>query len=154
MSFLFSIHGILNCGTFEDQSSICFDYLSNDDVLVHNFNQSSNITTALASVIDVVNGNYCRDKVMEFLCKYFFPQCDNDTDIIPICKQSCSEYLMTGVCANHLLNVLTLLNAEDYLNMSVDGLLHDDCSPLYNLTVSDSCTLLKGVYIHCNCILV
>ena len=57
------------CEKFEDHSSVCFDYI-NDNVRV--VNQSSYISAALANVIDIVNGSYCRERVMEFLCNYFF----------------------------------------------------------------------------------
>ena len=119
---------------------MCFTYIKND---AYNFTQSNQIITALGSVIDIVNGNYCKERVTEFLCNYFFPQCE-DANITPICEQSCNEYLITGICADYLLNVLTLLNTMDYLNVSVNGLLQNNCSPPYDITVSNNCTRLTG----------
>ena len=129
------------CEKFEDHSSICFDYINDNFRVV---NQSNHITSVLANVTDVVNGSYCRERVMEFLCNYFFPQCENDTSIVPICQSSCIEYLMTGICADHLLNVLTTLNTDDYHDIPVDG--YNDCNPPYDVTVSDNCTVLTGRY--------
>ena len=128
------------CEKFEDHSSVCFDYI-NDNVRV--VNQSSYISAALANVIDIVNGSYCRERVMELLCNYFFPRCEHDTEVVPICQSSCNEYLMTGICVDHLLNVLTTLNAS---NVPVDGLFHNNCYSPYNVTVSDNCTVLAGTY--------
>ena len=101
------------------------------------------ITTALANVIHTVNGSYCRDRVMEFLCYYFFPRCENDTGIVPICEHSCKEYLTTGICAHQLFNVLTVLNTHS--NVSVDWLLQKDCSPPYDAIVSNNCNILTGM---------
>ena len=81
---------------------------------------------------------------MEFLCYYFFPQCENNTNIVPICEQSCNEHLLSGICVDHLLNVLNVLNIMDYPNMSVDRLLQKDCYPPYDMTVSNNCTTLTG----------
>ena len=94
----------------------------------------------------MVNGSYCKERVTEFLCNYYFPQCE-DANIIPICEQSCTEYLITGICADHLLNVLTVLNTMGYLNVSVNGLLQNNvnCSPPYDITVSNNCTALTGM---------
>ena len=83
---------------------------------------------------------------MEFLCEYLFPQCDSDTNIIPICEQSCNEYLVTGICANHMHNVLiTFNNATDYPNVSVNRLLQNNCSPPLDVKVSNNCTALTGI---------
>ena len=123
---------------------MCFNYTSNG---IYTYNQSNQITTALANAIEIINGSYCREKVMEFLCYYFFPPCENDTsDIVPICEQSCNEHLITGICASHLLNVLTTLNSTDYVNVSVDRLIQEDCPPPHDITVSDNCTLLTSGY--------
>ena len=81
---------------------------------------------------------------MEFLCNYFFPRCEHDTEVAPLCQSSCNEYLLTGFCAHHLLNVLSKLNTNDYNNISVDGLLQNDCYPPYDVPVSDNCTVLTG----------
>ena len=87
---------------------------------------------------------------MEFLCNYYFPHCENDTKIVPICDQSCTEHLRSGICANHVLNVLTVLNTADYPNISVDGLLQYNCSPPYNVAHTDDCNALTGwcTWIH------
>ena len=114
---------------------------------MYNFNQSNQITAALANVTDTVNGIYCKDRVTEFLCSYFFPQCDNNTKIVPICEPSCNEYLLTGICVIHLSSVLNILNTSDYHIMPVDKLLDDDCSPPYNITFSDNCNNLTSRYI-------
>ena len=142
---------IYSCGTFEDHSLICFDYINND---AYKFNESNQITKALANVTDIVDGSYCKERVMEFLCNYFFPQCKNDTNIVPICQSSCNEYLMTGICADHLLNVLTTLNTSDYHNIPVDELSPNDCHPPYNVTVSDDdCIVLTSGYTYmCVCL--
>ena len=96
----------------------------------------------------MVNGSYCRDRVMEFLCNYFYPQCDNYTNIVPICEISCDKHLATGICANHLHNILTILDGKNHLNVSVDRLVQNSCSPPYNATVSDDCHLLTSEYIY------
>ena len=80
---------------------------------------------------------------MEFLCYYFFPQCENDTSIIPICEHSCKEHLITGICAHQLFNVLTVLKTHS--NVSVDRLLQKDCSPPYDVIVSNNCNVLTGM---------
>ena len=85
---------------------------------------------------------------MEFLCYYFFPHCENYTSIVPICELSCDIYLTTGICANHLHNVLTALDAINHLNLSVNGLLQNNCSPPYSTTVSNNCTLLTSKYAY------
>ena len=141
---------LYRCRKFEDQSSTCSTYIKND---VYNFTQSNQIIATLGSVIDIVNGSYCRERVTEFLCNYFFPQCE-DTNIIPICEQSCNEYLITGICADHLLNVLTALNTMDYLNESLNGLLQNNCSFPNDTTVSNNCTVLtsKCTVLYCTAI--
>ena len=85
---------------------------------------------------------------MELLCNYFFPQCDVDNNIVPICNSSCSEYLHTGICAGHIITLLNDLNSENYSNMSVDKLLQRDCSPRYNLSISEDCVNLTGIQIN------
>ena len=85
---------------------------------------------------------------MELLCNYFFPQCDVDNNIVPICNSSCSEYLHTGICAGHIITLLNDLNSENYSNMSVDKLLQRDCSPPYNLSISEDCVNLTGIQIN------
>ena len=115
-------------------------YIKND---VFTFAQSNQIIAALESVIDTVNGNYCEERVTEFLCNYFFPHCE-DGYITPICEHSCNEYLITGICVNHLLNVLTILNSMDYVNVSLNELLQNNCSPPYNTTFSNNCTTLTS----------
>ena len=117
----------------------CFSYASEG---VRQSNEHE-ITTALANVIHTVNGSYCRERVMEFLCYYFFPQCENDTSVVPICEHSCKEYLITGICAHHLFNALTVLNTHP--NVSVNRLLQKDCSPPYDVTVSNNCNVLTGM---------
>ena len=83
---------------------------------------------------------------MELLCNYFFPQCMND-NIVPICSNSCSEYLHTGICFDHIFALLIdLNNTENYPNVSVDNLLQRDCSPPYNLSISEDCVNLTGSY--------
>ena len=134
-----------SCRTLEDQSSICFDYISDD---IYNFNQSNQITTELTNVTDIVNGSYCRERVMDFLCNYFFPRCNNDTEVVPICQSSCSEYLVTGICAVHLHNVLTTLNTSGYHSIPMNELLYNNCYPPYNTTVSDNCIVLTGGYTY------
>ena len=143
---------LFSCGTFENQSSICFSYVNND---VHNRNQSNQITKALANVINIVNGSYCRERITEFLCNYYFPHCEDNANITPICEQSCSEYLLTGICANHFFNLLNALNDRNYPNVSVNRLLQYNCSPPYDITVSNNCTLLTGKhtrYVACQLI--
>ena len=110
---------------------------------MHTFAQSDQIITALESVINTVNESYCKEKVTEFLCNYFFPHCE-DGYITPICEHSCNEYLITGICVDHLFNVLTILNTMDYVNVSLNGLLQNKCSPPYNTIVSNNCTVLTG----------
>ena len=133
---------LCSCGTIE-KSSICFNYVNND---VHNYNQSSQITGALENVINIVNGSYCRERITEFLCNYYFPHCENNANITPICEQSCSEYLLTGFCVDHFFNLLNALNDSNYPNVSdsVNGLLQYECSPPYDITISNNCTLLTG----------
>ena len=133
---------IYRCGKFKDQSSICYNYTNND---VYTFNQSNQITKALGTAINVVTGSYCREKAVELLCNYLFPKCTKDTGIVPICGQSCAEYLDTGICVNHSLSVLMILNTEDF--STVNGSLHmkNNCYP-YNTTVSNNCTLLTREY--------
>lgn len=139
-SNVFVVH-ICSCVTFQDRSSNCFNYATKG---INSFNQSNQITTALTNFIDIVNGSYCRERIIEFLCEYLFPQCDSDTNIIPICEQSCDEYLITGNCADHMHNVLIAFNATDYSNVSVDKLLQNDCSPPLDVKVSTNCTALTG----------
>ena len=138
------LYTVCSCGPFDDQSSKCFNHISNG---IDNFDMSNQIiTTALVNVTDIVNGSYCKERVMEFLCNYFFPQCDSDSNIVPICEQSCNEHLITGICAKHLFNALVVLNAT----VSVNGLLQKDCSPPYDATVSNSCTTLtRECILHC-----
>ena len=112
---------------------------------MYTFNQSNQIITALENVIDTVNQSYCKERVAEFLCNYFFPHCE-DGYITPICEHSCNEYLITGICVNHLFNVLTTLNTMDYLNVSLNGLPQNKCSPPYSATVSNNCTVLTSEY--------
>ena len=81
---------------------------------------------------------------MELLCNHFFPQCMND-NIVPICNSSCSEYLHTGICAGHIISLLNDLSVENYSNVSVDKLLQRDCSPPYNLSISENCVILTGI---------
>ena len=82
---------------------------------------------------------------MELLCNYFFPQCADD-NIAPICSNSCSEYLHTGICVGHIFALLfELNNTENYPNVSVDRLLQRDCSPLYNLSINEDCVNLTGI---------
>ena len=136
---------ICSCKKFEDHSSICFGYV-NDDVYDHN--QSNQINNALANVISTVNGSYCRQRATEFLCNYYFPHCENDTNIASICNESCTEYLLTGICAADIINTIDLLNElndESYHNVSVNGY---DCSPPYNVTLSNNCVNLTGKYIR------
>ena len=143
---------LCSCGTFENQSSICFSYVNND---VYNHNQSNQITKALENVINIVNGSYCRERITEFLCNYYFPHCENNANITPICEQSCYEYLYTGICRSHFFNLLNALIDGNYLNISENTLLH--CSLPYNITFSNNCTLLTGKhtrYVACQLITV
>lgn len=124
---------------------ICFNYTSNG---INSFNQSNQINTLLTNVItDIVNGSYCKERIMEFLCYYLFPQCDSDNNIIPICEQFCNEYLLTGICVDYMHDVLIALNATDFPNVSVDRLLQNDCSPPHDVNVSDNCAVLTGWHI-------
>ena len=132
---------ICSCKKFEDRSSVCFGYV-NDYVYDHN--QSNQINNALANVINTVNGSYCRQRATEFLCNYYFPHCENDTSIVPICNESCTEYLLAGICATDIINTIDLLNElndEGYHNVSVNEY---DCSPPYNVTLSNNCANLTG----------
>ena len=124
------------CDQFEEQSTKCANYTFND---VYNFpDQSSQITTILMNVTSIVSGSFCRDRVLEFLCNYLFPSCENSL-LVPICNNSCSEYLTSGICVEDLQNVLTLLTTGGYLNATVDELIEDDCFLLYNVPVSNNC---------------
>ena len=134
---------LCSCGRFEDQSLICF---SNVNVDVYNYNQPNLINEALANVINTINGSYCRQRATEFLCNYYFPHCENKTKIVSICDQSCSEYLRTGICANHIVDLVNKLNGENYPNISVNGLLKNNCSPPYDVTLSNNCANLTGKY--------
>ena len=117
--------------------------------MYYNSNQSSQLAAALNATVKVI-GSYCRDRSMELLCNYFFPQCMSD-NIVPICSSSCSEYLHTGICFDHIFALLIdLNNTENYPNVSVDNLLQLYCSPPYNLSISEDCVNLTGiVYIFC-----
>jgi len=127
-----------SCAPFEIQSTKCTNYSFNG---VHNFpDQSSQITTILMNVTSIVNGSFCRDRVLEFLCNYLLPPCENNLPV-PICSESCDEYLTTGICVEDLQNVLRLLMTEGYLNTTVDELIAVDCSlPQY----ANSCNNLTG----------
>ena len=86
--------------------------------------------------------------MIELLCNYFFPKCTSDTGIVPICEQSCTEHLNTGICADHLLNALMILNTEDFSTVAGNRSLRtqNDCSPSYDITVSNNCTHLTSEY--------
>ena len=134
---------LYSCGRFEDQSLICSSIVNGD---VYSYNQPNQISEALVNVINTVNGSYCRQRATEFLCNYYFPRCENNANIVPICDQSCSEYLRTGICASDIVNLLNKLNDESYPNISVNGLLENNCSPPYDVTLSNSCANLTGKY--------
>ena len=136
-----------SCQPLNHQLSQCSNYINDGDVY-YNSNQSSHLAAALNATVTVI-GSYCRDRAMELLCNYFFPQCVND-NIVPICSSSCSEYLHTGICVGHMLALLNdLNNTENYPNVSVDKLLQraSDCSPSYNVSVSKDCVNLTGKFL-------
>ena len=113
--------------------------------MYYNSDQSSHLAAALNATVNATIGNYCRDRAMELLCNYFFPQCVND-NIVPICSSSCSEYLNTGICVGHIISLLNDLSIGNYPNVSVDKLLQRDCSPIYNVSVNEDCVNLTGIY--------
>ena len=113
--------------------------------MYYNSNQSSHLAAALNATV-TINGSYCRDRAMELLCNYFFPQCVNDS-IVPICSSSCLEYLNTGICVDHIISLLNDLSIGNYPNVSVDKLLQHDCSPPYNLSISEDCVNLTGIQV-------
>ena len=134
-----------SCQPLNRQLSQCSNYINDGDVY-YNSDQSSHLAAALNATVTIV-GSYCRDRAMELLCNYFFPQCVND-DIVPICSSSCSEYLYTGICFSHILTLLSEINnTGNYPNVSVDKLLQRDCSPPYNLSVSENCVTLTGKFL-------
>ena len=137
---------LYSCKKFDDHSSICFGYVNSD---IHDHSQSNKISNALVNVINTIDGSYCRQRATEFLCNYYFPHCKNDTNIIPICNQSCTEYLLTGICAtdiNDATDLLNELNDESYHNVSVNEY---NCSPPYNVTLDNNCANLTGEYDNC-----
>jgi len=95
------------------------------------------------NVTSIVSGSHCRDRVLEFLCNYLFPSCENNLPV-PICNNSCSEYLTSGICVKDLQNVLGLLITGGYLNTTVDELIEDDCFLPHNVPVSNNCNDLTG----------
>jgi len=133
------------CTSYEDQSTKCTNYSFND---VYNFPEKSNqIATILMNVTSIVSGSFCRDRVLEFLCNYLLPPCENDLPV-PICSESCDEYLTTGICVEDLQNVLRLLMTRGYLNTTMDELIEDDCFPPLNVPASDNCNSLTGKQDH------
>ena len=121
-----------SCQPLNHQLSQCSNYVNDGDVY-YSSDQSSHLAAALNATVTVI-GSYCRDRAMELLCNYFFPQCVNN-NIVPICSSS----------VGHMLALLTdLSNTENYPNVSVDKLLQRDCSPPYNLSVSEDCVTLTG----------
>ena len=119
----------------------CANY-TKGDVCYHS-NQSSFIVTSLVNSISVANGSYCREKVMEFLCNYYFPPCKSDTGlVVPICTHSCMEHNTTGICAVHLHNVLMSLMTH---YPSIPSVVDVQCSPPYGVPVSgEDCVTLTG----------
>ena len=71
-------------------------------------------------------GSSCRDRVLEFLCNYLLRPCENDL-ALPICNQSCSEYLISGICVEEMRNALSLLTNNVLFNISVEELLPINC---------------------------
>ena len=141
---------LCSCGKFEDQSSICFDHVNDD---VYNHNQSNQISKALASAINTISGSYCRERAAEFLCNYYFPHCESNTSIVPICNESCTEYLLTGICVTDIIDTIDLLNEdyESYPKVLEDGILENECSSPYDgIPVSKSCAILTGERGNCN----
>ena len=134
-----------SCQPLNHQLSECNKYIDGD--VYYDTNQSDRLVAAL-NATDIVIGSYCRDRAMEFLCNYFFPPCvnNNTNNIInPICSNSCSEYLVTGICVGHMNALLLELNdTEKYPNVSVNKLWQRDCSPPYNLFISENCVNLTG----------
>ncbi|XP_065919836.1 tyrosine-protein kinase receptor TYRO3-like isoform X4 [Dysidea avara] len=70
--------------------------------------------------------SFCRDRVLEFLCNYLLPPCENNL-ALPICNKSCSEYLISGICVEHMRRALSSLTNNVFFNISVEELLQSNC---------------------------
>jgi len=84
--------------------------------------------------------------VLEFICNYLLPPCENDL-ALPICVQSCSEYLDKGICVEEMQNTFHLLTYNVFFNISIEVLLQDNCTLPLDIPTNDShCNALTGKY--------
>jgi len=89
--------------------------------------------------------SFCRDRVLEFLCNYLLPPCENDL-ALPICNKSCYDYLISGICVEDLQNTLSLLTNNIFFNISVEELLQNNCTLPSIPTNYSNCNALTGKF--------
>ena len=90
-------------------------------------------------------GDLCYPSVQTYMCDYFFPPCVSDTPRA-ICKDSCDNYLHTGVCTDFITDLLNYLTA---INSIIIPLFNTNCSaslePIYGIETREFfCNRLNG----------
>ena len=90
---------------------------------------------------DQHNDNPCVDFLLNYLCHYYFPQCNLTTgEVTPVCNSSCALLVNLEVCAE--LRAI----ANEQLEQDSPG---DSCSPTYRsyvnpIPLSGNCLSIEG----------
>ena len=111
----------------EDQSLSC----NFTDNAFNYSNQSDQSTITVQNSTYLINDSYCSNRVTEFLSYLYFPP-HNDTQAIPLCKQSCTDYfIVENICTMHLQNVLQTIGCStDNVMMMCSQLPSNECVTL------------------------
>ena len=100
-------------------------------------NQSDQFTIIVHNYTYQIDGSYCSDRVIEFLCYNYYPPC-NGSQVTPLCEQSCVDYfIVENICTKHLQNVLQTIGyfAENVMLMC-SQFPANDC-----VTLTNRCTI-------------
>ena len=92
----------------------------------------------------VDGGDLCYPAVQTYMCDYFFPLCVSNSPQA-ICKDSCDNYLHSGVCTNTFADLLDHLTT---INSTIIPLFNTNCSaslqPLYGVEAHVGCNSLRS----------
>ena len=102
------------------------------------------LSLAFGNMTTVDGGDLCYPAVQTYMCDYFFPPCVISSPQA-ICKDSCDNYLHSGVCTNKFADLLNYLTT---INSTIISLFNTNCSallqPMYGVDAHISCNSLRS----------